>query len=187
MTMLSEVIAIADECVENKLENVPVRQAWRLLAAELKCAGITATKQRSGWGRSHFADCNASGGNSGYSYTGVIGFVIGSQDSMVSRCGGQNSGSYDFDAENNECAFFGLDGEIYEVCGVTGSWSQWQGSSSSYSLKWRRFVGEIGDEYFSEIIDKSLAALESRRDFLRSRHQAGASIATRVIDALKAL
>jgi hypothetical protein len=183
MQAISLLETVSRECRDLASEPVPARAAWAAIASAIRPTGLTLTRRRSGWRRTHYADPNASG-TSGCTYTEDIGIVLGDQSSGVRRAGGQNSGHYEFSADS-DCLFFSvLSGEIYELCDVDGSWSQWQGSSSSYELRWRRYEGDITDEMLDAVVAQVAERLTKRRDFLRRRKVAGAAAATRILSAL---
>lgn len=178
---------LATECRTLATDPVPAHQAWQAICRAISGLPLRLGKQRSGWGRSHYGDPNARGSGPGYTYTGHRGIALGDQGSMVTREGGQNSGGYCYDAENDDCLFFATDGRVYEVCAVDGSWSQWQGSSSSYSLTWREYAGEISDESLAKVTEEIVWRLTEYRDDLLRRKVAGASAANRILAAMQSI
>src|SRR6185437_7065063 len=135
-------------------------------------------KRVSGWRRTHFADCNAAG-TCGYTYDDRPGLTVCKYE--VSRVGGQNAGSY-------EVSESGLrvepDGSLWHVTAVVGSWSQWQGSSSGYTLTWSRYRGEYD---LMAVVAAIHTLVETYRDRCRARRQAGAKEAGQLLAALAAL
>ena len=176
---------LAAECLTLQDQAVPAYEAWRELAGVLRGTGVKLTKRRVGWGRTEHANPNANG-TCGYEYDDHRGIQIGDPGKGVERAGGQNGGHYEFRADQADVLFFSVtDGRIYETCGCDGEWSNWQGSSSGYSLSWREYRGEVA--CLDDVAQEALDRLTARREELRSRKEAGAADATKIITALQGM
>lgn len=184
--MSTTITALAAECASLATDPIPAREAWAALAATIRGVPmVKLTKMRVGWSRTHYADHNALG-TSGYEYDSRIrGIVVGDQGSGIERAGGQNGGHYVLG--DSDCLFFSTDGRVYEVVAVEGHWSNWQGSSSSYSLTWREYQGDITDECLEAVVADVVSRLTALRDDLRRRKVAGARMASRILSALESV
>lgn len=62
--MTTAIQTLSAEIDTLRSEPIPAVEAWRAVCSLVRGRGASFTKQIAGWGRDHYADCNASGGNS---------------------------------------------------------------------------------------------------------------------------
>lgn len=170
--MLEQIEAIVADIKAIPSES-PAETLWRKIAA-LVPANCWPHKRKTGWRRTGYADCNANGINESI-YNSFRGVRIGDYSSAVCTVGGQNSGDYRHDADDDDVLFFGSDGRIYEIASVAGSWSQWQGSSSAYEIGWCVYRGDASN-CIDDAIQVLAEHLAKKRDELRSKHQGSAYV-----------
>ena len=184
MTMNEKINAVTELIESCKAEDGRslVAEAWRKLCHSLPDDLKWPNRRRTGWRRTRYGDCNANGINK---TVGDIPCIYsGDVDSGREIVGGQNGGSYTYDADADDCLCFASDGAIYEVRDIDGSWSQWQGSSSSYSYQWQVYDGPIEDFVFAEVLSEVKSLLEEYREERKAKRKAGAKTAKALIDAL---
>lgn len=174
--VLADVIDLCRDAVAVAATPVPADVALARL-----CRAVPAKawhpRRKVGWGRTHYGDPYASD-TSGNRYELRPGLTIDAPD--VREIGGQNSGGY-------EISDSGLrvepDGSLWHVTVVDGSWSQWQGSSSGYTLIWGRY----SQEYDLTVVVASIRDMVSAyRDRCQSRRATGAAEAAILMAALDA-
>ena len=175
-TEIESIVSVCAEAREVEATPIPADEALRRLCRAVP-SGAWKRGRKCGWGRTHYADPNARG-ECGNRYEPACGLSIIAAE--VRRVGGQNTGGYEVEEGG---LWLESDGSLWEVRAVDGSWSNWQGSSSGYTMEWRRYT----DRYdLAEVAAKVRAAVEAYRDKCRARRVSGAAEATRLIAALDA-
>lgn len=179
-SMSVDIVTMAAECDElagpTKAEQLLVAIAKRLPQ------GIWR-KRPTGWGRDHYADCNARGGAVETTFRDEADAICVAKFD-TEWVGGQNAGSIEI-KDDARGIYFCRDGRVLEVASVSGSWSQWQGSSSGYQIDgWRKI--SISEDVLDAVLSETRSQVESIRDEMRERHQSGAVECAHLLDILEA-
>jgi hypothetical protein len=141
-------------------------------------------KRKTGWHRTHYADCNAAGENK-YHYEDRSDTITVRGYSKTAE-GGQNGGSYAL-SDDDDSLYFTRGGRLETAVSVEGSWSQWQGSSSEYEVSFAEAHGSYTDEALQQVVAKVGTRLEEYRANKIAKHAAGAAYARQLLAALAAM